>query len=397
MKKWLLIILVPIALIVILLLYPKLSLRKSDYFLVESRDLFETLIASGRIEFSEKVEMSFPTPGVIQAISVVEGQKVEKGEQLLGLENASEINQLQLAQNDLELEKINFRKIIEYEQHIAQEEYRRAEIEEEASRDEYQQAQRLFQVGSIPEEELKSAQRKWKIDQSLKNSARKKLENIQENGIGYLEVKKQVERAKLSLIQAEIDLQKRSLFAPFNAMVISLEKTSGEFVQPGETVMVLGKNPFQVVALVDEREYKKLQVGMKAFINEQVHSEGNTFLASVSRISPVVDPTQGTVEVNLLLKEVPPHVKPYATINVEIILREEKGALTFPRSYLTSYGEQTAVWIEKEGKAHLLPLHNVVYVDNWVKTEEISLGTAILASHQLREGQRIILGERRKD
>lgn len=43
---------------------------------------------------------------------------------------------------------------------------------------------------------------------------------------------------------------------------------------PGETVIILGKNPFQVIAKVDEREYTRVKVGMRAVVEQVVNLQG---------------------------------------------------------------------------------------------------------------------------
>lgn len=242
-KRWFFRIGTPVLLLIAFLLYRHLSPQDVDYFVLEPRDVLETLVAAGRIKFSQEIDMAFQVPGTIRVIAVREGDRVKSGDLLIALDDDLEQNQVQLARAELNLAEINLRKLIEYQREVAQEEYRRAMINRRAASEEYERAQILFQSGTIPEEELNRAWRNWETALSLENAARLNLENIRDNGPGFLEMKEQLERARLNLAQAEISLKQRHLRAPAEGVVISLRKNPGEFVQAGEVVAVLGKNP----------------------------------------------------------------------------------------------------------------------------------------------------------
>ncbi|MEN3185987.1 MAG: HlyD family efflux transporter periplasmic adaptor subunit [Atribacterota bacterium] len=395
MKKWL-----PFLLIVISLIgfftYRRFTPRKVDYFLLEPRNFVESLVSAGRVQFSQDIEMAFQVSGVIKNILVKEGQKVQQGDSLITLDDTLEQSQVALAKADLTLMEINFQKLVENERQLAQEEYRRAEINRRTTFEQYQQAQILFGRGSISEEEFKSAQRNFENALSLENSARLRLTNIEENGPGFLEAKAQIERARLQLSQAETNLRKKWLFAPANGIVVSLKKNPGEFVQAGEVVLTLGENPFQVTTSLDEREYKKIELGMKALVSEQVNTTPKVIPASVAKVAPAIDPGQGTIEVTLTFDE-KVDIKPNAAVNVEIIVREEKEILLFPKRYLSFQGNQPMVWTENDGRAKAISLTQVEYFGEWVKAEELPSGTPILNPRNLREGWRVVLGERKEN
>ncbi|MGQ9474370.1 MAG: efflux RND transporter periplasmic adaptor subunit, partial [Candidatus Caldatribacteriaceae bacterium] len=345
----------PIVIVAIILTaffwYNRFAPQKSSYFVLEPRDYLETLLAAGRVEFSRMAELSLSSSGIIQAVFVEEGEWVREGDLLVSLDDVWEKNQLQLIQEELELAEIKLRQIVEYELPVVFEEYHQAKINTEYFWREYQRAQILSRSGSISEDELQNARKQWETNLSKEKSTLKRIESLRENGVSYLEAQKNLEVAKLRYKQAEIELRKRLLIAPFDGMVISVNKNSGEFVQPGETVMILGKNPFQVIAKVDEREYPRVKVGMKAVVEQVLNLHRTTFNALVSRVSPTVDKTQGIVEVTLSLQENPPNLKPDAAVNVEIVLKEEKQLLLFPRRYLTFKENKAMVWIEENGRA----------------------------------------------
>lgn len=147
---------------------------------------------------------------------------------------------------------------------------------------------------------------------------------------------------------------------------------------------------------LDEREYKKIRVGMKALVSEQASPEKDVLTASILKVSPGIDTAQGTVEVTLALEK-DMDIKPGAAVNVEIIVREEKGVTVFPRRYLSLSSGQPVVWTEKEGKAYPLLLSNLEYLNDWVKTTDLPPGTVLLDPKSLQKGKRVVPGKRRND
>ncbi|MGC8778678.1 MAG: HlyD family efflux transporter periplasmic adaptor subunit, partial [Candidatus Caldatribacteriaceae bacterium] len=146
-----------------------------------------------------------------------------------------------------------------------------------------------------------------------------------------------------------------------------------------------------------EREYKKIRVGMNALVSEQANSKKEVLTASVLSISPAVDPAQGTIEVTLSLDEGSVSMKPDAAVNVEIVIREEKGVMALPRRYLSFQDDETIVWTAKEGKAYPLLLSNLEYLNGWVKIADLPSGTVLLDPKGLQSGKRVTLGKRRND
>ncbi|MCS7242010.1 MAG: efflux RND transporter periplasmic adaptor subunit [Candidatus Caldatribacterium sp.] len=394
MKKWILIGLG--GLFVALLLMRSQMPRRVEYFVTEPKDIVETIVAAGRVTFAETLNLSFQVPGILQGILVKEGAKVNKRQTLALLEDTEERNALARAEVALELASLTLRRIQEYEAVLAQEEARRATLEEETAWKEFVRAQRLFSRGSIPQEELESAQKEWERAQSLLRTALLKRESLAPSGVQFLEAQAQEKRARLELAQAENNLTRKRLSAPKEGVVLSVSKEPGEFVQAGETVITLGVNPLQVLTRIDEREYQRVTLGMKAFVRELVSSSGRTFPAEVVRIAPAIDSTQGTFEVTLALREAAEHLKPEAAVNVELILGERQGVLAFPKTYLEDENGEARVWLWRDGRAQPQPLPSFTFFADWVVTDALPQGTILLNPQGLRKGQRVILFKRRE-
>lgn len=394
MKKWILLGLG--GLFVVLLLVRSQMPRRAEYYVVEPRDIVETIVAAGRVTFSEKLNLAFQIPGTLQDIPVQEGERVTKAQLLAALEDTEERNAVARAEIALELASIALRSIKEYEAPLAREEAHRAALEEEAAWKEFLRAQRLFTGGSIPEEEFERVQKQWERAQSLARTAILNRESLTPSGVRFLEAQAQEKRARLELAQAERDLVRKQLRAPREGLVLAVAKKPGEFVQAGETVITLGVNPLLVRTRIDEREYKKITPGMKALVKELVSTGGRVFRAEVVRVAPAIDPAQGTVEVTLLFEDTVENLKPEAAVNVELILGERQGVLVFPRAYLEESNGKAFVWLWNDGRATRKPLSSFTFFADWVVTEAIPEGTVLLNPQGLREGQRVVLFKRRE-
>ncbi|GEM_PF-1196142 len=383
--------------IVVLLAYRAFIPPKVDYFLFEPRDLVESLVSAGRIKLSQESDLAFETPGIIHQVLVEKGDLVHKGQLLASLSTDTEENELELARVEYRLATLRLERITNYERKVAEEEYERAQITRKNAWDEYKRAQILRENGGITEEEFVKAQRNWKIALSQENIARIRWEQLSDQGVEFLEAKAQVEQAHLLLKKAEMMLQRRLLFSPFEGVALARYKNSGEFIQGGETLFTLGQNPFYVVTNLDEREYKKLKEGAKALIREQAEPQ-RVFSSFVASIAPIIDSESGTVETKLFFESFPNDLKPESAVNVEIILREETGVLAFPQRYLVSQGEKTSIWtIDDSGKTRLLPLQKIERFDRWIITQDLPPQTIILNPDKLKNAQRVTLGERRSE
>lgn len=103
------------------------------------------------------------------------------------------------------------------------------------------------------------------------------------------DAKARIEQARLQIREAEIALEQKILLSPINALVYSINKNKGEYINPGETAISIGSAMGFVVADIDEKEHEKIKMDLDVFLSSQ--AEPNRFYkGKIDRISPSVNP-----------------------------------------------------------------------------------------------------------
>ena len=118
---------------------------------------------------------------------------------------------------------------------------------------------------------------------------------------------KELEETRRSLDTAHAELSQTQLVAPFTATVVSIEVQPGEFVQPGQVVIVLAKLDNLEIETIDlsELSIAAVKVGQPATV--YVEALDKDFQGTVTAISPISDSIGGDVvfKVTVKLEEKP--------------------------------------------------------------------------------------------
>lgn len=212
-----------------------------------------TISASGLISTENESRLSFKIGGVIDKITVEEGQRVRKG-QLLASLNSTEIS-AQVQQVQLAVDK--------------------------AQRD-YQRAYNLYKDSVVT------------------------LEQLQNSKTG-------LDIARENLEQVLFNRQFASIYAPADGFIIKKLLNAGEVTSSGSPVLIMsqlgGGSKWVLRAGVADREYAQIESGNKATITTDAFP-GKIFNAIVNKKALAADPASGAFEVELLMdvKELQPAV-----------------------------------------------------------------------------------------
>lgn len=117
----------------------------------------------------------------------------------------------------------------------------------------------------------------------------------------------ELEKTLRSLDTARAELTQVKLVAPFAATVVSIEEQPGEYVQPGQIVIVLAKLDNLKIETTDLSELNVAVVDVGQPATVYVEALGREFVGVVTAISPISDTIGGDVvyKVTLQLKEQP--------------------------------------------------------------------------------------------
>lgn len=119
--------------------------------------------------------------------------------------------------------------------------------------------------------------------------------------------KQELETTRRSLDTAQAELAQTQLIAPFAATVVSLEVQPGEYVQPGQVIVVLANLDNLKVETTDLSELNVAAVNIGQPASVYVDALDKEFQGVVTAISPISDTIGGDVvfKVTLQLEEQP--------------------------------------------------------------------------------------------
>ncbi len=140
--------------------------------------------------------------------------------------------------------------------------------------------------------------------------------------------------------------------ATVGGTIIERRVTEGQFVQPDSNplLMIADLSTVWILADIFERNLHLVKTGQKAEVTTAAYP-GQRFVARVSRVSDVVDPTTRTVKVRFLVSNPEGRLKPEMFAYLTLFLNESALVLTVPAKAVFTEGGRHFVFVwqgEKE-------------------------------------------------
>ena len=131
-----------------------------------------------------------------------------------------------------------------------------------------------------------------------------------------------LDQRQVDLTQAELQLERSRVAAPFGGRVADLLVVEGEYVSAGAQLMtIVDLDPIKVEVRVLEAELGSLSEGRRAEVSFPA-SPGELFEGAIETINPIVDPETRTGRVTVLLRNRDSRVKPGMYAEVFLDARE---------------------------------------------------------------------------
>jgi len=248
-----------------------------------------TFLTTGPIVVENQVDILALRAGVISAIQVDIGKAVHKGDLLATLDDRQIVAERDAAAAKVRSSEANL-KDWEAETGVAEADYKRAQ----AMRD----------AGINTQEELDHAHYKLIGSQFEIEKAKQDLSNAQDN-----------------LRALEIEAEKTRIAAPFDGIVARRYVRAGQSVAVGDRLFWLTSvAPLQVRFTLPERLLGAVKKGQAVSVSSTDISPGVSHAAKVIDVSPVVDPSSGTIEVVAQIEGQPADLRPGMLANIRIDL-----------------------------------------------------------------------------
>lgn len=248
--------------------------------------LWTSVTAAGRSEAVNRATLQAQVAGVIEGVSVRENTKVAAGQPLLQIDTTEYVLGVAAAESNL----------------------RRA-------RADYQQ--KVLFDDRIQDPRVK-AQRE-----------------------AYARATSGLDQSEVALRQAQIELARSRVQAPFGGRIADLKVVRGQQVNAGTELMtIVDLDPIKVEVNVLEAEMGLLGEGKRASIRFAAFP-GETFEGRIATVNPVVDPEKRTGRVTVLLTNPNGRIKPGMYAEVSLAATSFPDRVLVPRAAILERGEGT--------------------------------------------------------
>jgi len=326
---------------------------------------------AGTIKSRRRAKMSPGIPGLVTEIAVKKGTRVKQGEMLLQLDDSEHRAQVQLARSTLE-----------------------------EARSAVQQTQL----------EAEQAQRDWKRTQALaKNEVLP--ENLMDRDrtraltteVACAGARARIQEREASLEAAKATLDKTTMKAPFDGVVLDVTTEVGEWISPSPpgvfippVVDLIDPATLYLSAPIDEADVARIKTGLPVRITLDAF-RGRSFAGTLTYASSYVETRQEqnrTLEVEAVFKDnpLPANLLPGLSADLEAILDARDNALRIPTYALL---EGSRVMVIHEERLVERPVKTGLH--NWKYTEitsGLAQGERVVVSldrPEVKQGARVIV------
>lgn len=164
-------------------------------------------------------------------------------------------------------------------------------------------------------------------------------------------IKYDMEALEASFNLARLELDYTQIRAPIDGVVSQRFVRRGTTISAGERVFeVTSFDPLVAYLHVPEREYRNIAEGQLVGIDIDALPD-QRIVASVTRVSPVVDPITGTFKITIEITDEQRRIKPGMFGRISIVYDQHANVLQVPRGAIIEESGQTSVFVVEDGKA----------------------------------------------
>ncbi len=246
----------------------------------------DALVVSGPVTMEQQLDVVALRPGVLTLLTVDVDSMVRSGQLLAQLDDrqlAADRNAASYKATSLEADLKNWQ---------AEVEVRRADL---------RRAQELRKGGINTQEALDHAQ--YDLNATEFEVERQRAE---------------MESARAALKSLDLEMEKTRIVAPFDGQVSQRYVRMGQYIHTGDRLFqVTGNSPLEVRFTLPAREGVALRVGLQVTVASAADFRVSA-PATVTHMSPVVDPGSGTIEVTAVLSRKLPGLLPGMVASVRV-------------------------------------------------------------------------------
>jgi len=177
-------------------------------------------------------------------------------------------------------------------------------------------------------------------------------QELQEKGLisegDFEKIQYDLEALEASFNLASLELDYTQIRAPIAGVVSERYLKLGNTIKTGEPVFrVTSFDPLVAYMHVPEREFRQIGAGQPVHIEIDALT-GAPVIASVTRVSPVVDPDTGTFKITIELSGADHGIKPGMFGRMNIVYDKHENVLQVPRSAIIETASDTSVFVVED-------------------------------------------------
>lgn len=188
----------------------------------------------------------------------------------------------------------------------------------------------------------------------------KRNKDLREKGLlsegDFEKIRYDLEALQASFNLASLELDYTRIRAPISGVVSERYIKLGNTIKVGDSVFrVTSFDPLVAYLHIPEREYRQLSAGQPVGIDIDALA-GERILASVTRVSPIVDPDTGTFKITIEISDDERRIKPGMFGRMNIVYDQHENALQIPRSAIVEELGTSSVFVVEEDIAVRKPV-----------------------------------------
>lgn len=300
--------------------------NKKEIISPETKNITESVYASGFIKTKNQYEVFGRSNGIIEKIFVKEGMLVKKGDPIFQLDNknlkiATENARLASATADY---KINADKLKDAEQSI-----------KVASKKLKNDSLLYFRQKYLYSNEVGS---KIELEQKELNYEVSRVEFAKAN-TNYEDLNRQL---KLVSVQSKNNLEIAQILegdfiirSEVDGVVYKINREVGELINGTDPAAVIGTDEFVIELSIDEIDIVKVKKGQKVIVRMDSY-KSDVFEAEVIAVDPMMNSRTRSFQAEAIFTKKPAELFPNLTAEANILISTKQDALTIPRNYLVN-------------------------------------------------------------
>ncbi len=306
---------------------------------VESGNLQQTIVATGKIKTPDRIEVGSQISGRVISVPVREGDQVVAGKLLIQLDDRELRASLKQAEAAEAQAQTRLKQMQALTQPVSEQNLRQAEANRDQAQRTYKRNESLVEKQFIGQSQLDESRRALSVAEAQWQTAQLQFQNSRPGGSDYLIAESALQQAKASREAAGARLAYSHLAAAQPGTLLSRQVEPGDMVQPGKTLMVISPaGETQVVVQIDERNLKYLQIGQKAELSADAYPE-QRFSGELVFINPAIDALRGSIEIRFTVPNPPAYLRQDMTVSANLLVGEKKQVLTLPVSAIRQLNE----------------------------------------------------------